>query len=476
MSRYLATLLGLFLCLAGLQPAAAAPRTMTLSGKIVAATTNRPIRYASVTLAGRTFTTAGDGRFKASIKAEPGDQDLIVMANGYDRWQSAVSMTKPTTSVTIRLTQLLNTGLAAIGGVIRDGVTGKPVANALVSVGQQTVETDLSGKYEIRNIAPGEETVRIRASEYFSEDIAWFFHPNNRATGGVSIHPEPPVGRVDAFRTGNGTIWRLIHDPVHNRVMVGTFESQVGSIYTPTGTVSRPMSYNGGPITALAYSPDGKNLAVAVNQKVWFMPQISGRADDPINVDAQAVAFDGNDTLIVGEFDGSLSRWNTKTGQRLQRTPSGDQLIIRLSLSGDHRTVASLDYSGKVRLWDASTLKPIKELKASWSAYEIGLSADGRQLFALISNGQVAMIDVESDTIMAKAPIPNHTARRIHLVQPWLLAIGTEEGVMLWDVLQQRISANFKIGSAWRLTTSQDGRYLYWAGINSTLYRVRLKP
>jgi chitin-binding protein len=58
-----------------------------------------------------------------------------------------------------------------LAGAVFD-VTGKPLANALVTIGSKTAKTNTSGAWEVANLAPGTYTVSVSLTGYRGQAVA----------------------------------------------------------------------------------------------------------------------------------------------------------------------------------------------------------------------------------------------------------------------------------------------------------------
>lgn len=199
-----------------------------------------------------------------------------------------------------------------------------------------------------------------------------------------------------------------------------------------------PNTALSGPITAVAFSPDGRMLAAGSQDGTILLLQVKVRgvkvSDSVIEQLSgssgaiRSVAFspDGH-TLASGSADGTVRLWNV--------SPHGDQTplitlygqsqaVVGVAFSGDGRTLASSAADHTIRVWDvhdphAPTAKAtlVGPANPTQVAFEpghdtvIGAAADGTALFWDIDADQVAIRLCASNLTAAAAVLtPQLTA------------------------------------------------------------------
>ncbi|MGA7161087.1 MAG: WD40 repeat domain-containing protein, partial [Bacteroidota bacterium] len=204
-----------------------------------------------------------------------------------------------------------------------------------------------------------------------------------------------------------------------------------------TGSEVRTLDAGGRPKSCVAFSPDGKTLAVGSRNDItlwdvstWsllfafaeplyvatsllFTPDnnqiVSGDRSGKINVwnasdgkltssfkafayNVEGLALDTSGTIVVaGGMGDSLTAWNIKTGKKVYSVRAHHNGITGIAISPDGSTVATAgiyEYS-EPRLWDVYTGGKKKTLEKVNSRGHVAFSKDGRFLFDGGEEGEI---------------------------------------------------------------------------------------
>jgi outer membrane protein OmpA-like peptidoglycan-associated protein len=135
----------------------------TVGGKVIDAITGGPIPDAEVKFSGFTLVTDQMGRF---IQDEVTAGELSVSASKeiYLPGSKTVTLT-PTDSLDITI-ELEPISTGTISGVVNDGASGKPVKGVRILIGDQAIETDQNGRFEIAAVDAGKLQISSRHPDY----------------------------------------------------------------------------------------------------------------------------------------------------------------------------------------------------------------------------------------------------------------------------------------------------------------------
>src|SRR5262249_21702548 len=150
----------------------------------------------------------------------------------------------------------------------------------------------------------------------------------------------------------------VAYSPNGKYVTTGDTEGAVRIIDTATGEIRSTMTARElGPISALSFSRDGRQLAAAGWWRlvhVWDMEQRgTGRTLSKHSQPVLAVAFDPKGQYLASAgYDQTIIIWDAQTGKPLQTLPGHGSRIHSLAFSPDGQTLVSASHDGTVRLWN----------------------------------------------------------------------------------------------------------------------------
>ena len=225
-------------------------------------------------------------------------------------------------------------------------------------------------------------------------------------------------------------------------------------------------------VVSVAFSPDGKILAIAAYQlSLWDVATERRIATLP-GGQPTSVAFspDGK-TLAVGTWDGTIELWEVETRQRIATLEGHTHGSTSVSFSPYGTLLASGSWDGMVKLWDVATRQRIATLGHGATVSAVSFSPDGTLLASASGSqdGTVILWDVATrDQI---ATLKGHTdgwntygATSVSFSAPdgAFLATGGRDGtVILWDVLTREKIVTFgHTGEVNAVSFSPDGTTL----------------
>ncbi|MES5823372.1 helix-turn-helix domain-containing protein [Streptomyces sp. RG80] len=181
------------------------------------------------------------------------------------------------------------------------------------------------------------------------------------------------------------------------------FVGERGSVriwHLSTGAVRTVHTGEGQSVRALAFTPDGRTLAVVDietdGEQVTLLDVATGRTLRTIKPGARSplsLAFspDGHTLATASSGGGVVKTWDARTGRLRSSFGAGGE-VASLAFSPDGRTLAASSVRG-VQLWDLATSR-IRTTLPTRSLATVAFSPDGRTL-AVATDGSVGLWNVD---------------------------------------------------------------------------------
>ena len=261
---------------------------------------------------------------------------------------------------------------------------------------------------------------------------------------------------------------------------------------------SARFQHNGVP-PAVAFSPDGKLLAVAPREperSIFLWDFARGRAIHhlgPSSASIIRVAFTPDGRLLAVVSERGVTFWDVASGRRHPQA-FGAGVVVSFAVAPDSKTVAvggDLRRGGVpcVVLWDLVTGKELRALTGHQTpVHALAFSADGKRLTSCsihvaadqgLQRGRVVVWQVPSGKRLreadmpaasltytpAEAPWPLFTHKAIHLAPHGdrLAFADATERIRVWDIADDRQLAEIDAGTS-GFAISPDGKQLATGG------------
>jgi WD40 repeat protein len=242
-------------------------------------------------------------------------------------------------------------------------VAFSPDGKRLVSAGDNSVK--------VTDIETGKELLKLKNSRGMH-----FFSVAYSPDGRTLVGAQSMLKEKSSRRTGDTTITTLVY---HGEVLV--WDAQ-------TGQVKTRLNDDNGPAWALAFSPDGKWLAIATGPtpedkdckkdcpafgeitmwetgdwKLIRRLRASSAAIRAIAFSPDGQLIAGGSSLIDGGRGASVEEesrfevflWDAQSGDLKQKLPGHIKPITSLAFSPDSRQLASAGYDQNLKIWDCRT-------------------------------------------------------------------------------------------------------------------------
>ena len=258
----------------------------------------------------------------------------------------------------------------------------------------------------------------------------------------VPLAPLSPTARPAATA--------VAYSPDGKWIAIGTFRS-VQIHETATGTRVARIADLPGNVHALVFAPDGKRLAVGsgeptrsgtidiVDTNRWTRARRLSGHSDPVN----AVAWlDGGKRLASAAGDKTLRLWNPVAGTCLAVLKDHADSVQGLAVSPDGNRICSAGVDRSIKVWDARSGRPLFTFPGRAHAdtiYGLQFSPDGSRLLSAGADRVARLWSVgnDPDTTRLWRPLTEHQGA-VHAAAfspdgRWIATASADKSVSLWN-------------------------------------------
>ena len=158
-------------------------------------------------------------------------------------------------------------------------------------------------------------------------------------------------------------------------------------------------------ISALAYRPDGKLLALGTFKEVRLVEPETGKIVRTLPGEAEdvrAVAFSPDGKLLAAAGglparSGEVKIWDVEKAAVLATIVGHADCIYSVQFAPDGKSIATASYDKLIKIWDAASGKEVRTLKDHIDAvYALAFTPDGERLVSASADRGVKVWDVAS--------------------------------------------------------------------------------
>ncbi|MEW2397824.1 helix-turn-helix domain-containing protein [Streptomyces sp. NPDC046862] len=348
----------------------------------------------------RLWDTAS-GTARATVTAGHQGRGLMAMALGADgRTLVTSSYSEPTVRVHRLSADQPQTALRGLADTSVDDMTFSPDGRTVATVHQGPPGR---GSVQVWDVRTGDR----KATLALDTDLA---HPGKQLRSSVwrlGAAGFSPTGRALAARAMKDGVVIEVRDVATGRLRQNRALGAIRAVFSPdgtrlavaggkgwvriwhfsTGALHTVRTGHGRPVRTLAFTPDGRTLAVvnvedSGGDQVTLLDAATGRTQRTIKPSSRSpltLAFspDGRTLATASASNGLVETWDARIG-RLQDSFSVSADVESLAFSSDGRTLATSSARG-VQLWDLATSQ-LRRTLPTRSPGVVAFSPDGRTL------------------------------------------------------------------------------------------------
>jgi WD40 repeat protein len=205
--------------------------------------------------------------------------------------------------------------------------------------------------------------------------------------------------------------------------------------HTPSVILSKTLTGQTNPISAIAYSPDGKYIASGSRSINVFSPS-------------------GDYEIII---------WNNSVGEIFSHLKGHKSPITSLSYDKRGKRIVSSDQDGEILIWNTDSMKVTKRIKGGDLIRTICFTPDGKFIIGEYSYAKLVGIwDSETGNIVATFPIDIQIGSMDISPDGTKIALACYKKIQIWSLISRKliISIDEDSSNGFGIKYSKDGENL----------------
>lgn len=323
----------------------------------------------------------------------------------------------------------------------------------------------------------------------FFPDGKTFVMANNR--GGASIRDAADGKELVEIseNTMQTDTWKRVAVSPDGRLVAVT-EGKLVRILDPAGKELAKLEGHTGAVGALAFSPDGRQLATGGG---WAPPEELSHRDYSVRLwdttswkaahvilahsgEVRALLYAPDGKTLVSGGDDMMAFWDPATGQAIRRRTGHKGRVTGVRFTNDGASVIAHDSGGAggrrscLKVWDRATGAETQSHDLPGIGELVGFAGDR----VLLANGpSLAVVGLDGKTVRTIRHSSSDVLAAAFSPDRKLIASGNREGqVLLWDA--EKPAMPRKVAEHSRpvlcLAFSGDGKFLAWSEAEGTVW------
>ena len=287
---------------------------------------------------------------------------------------------------------------------------------------------------------------------------------------GIFLYDAQTQQPVDRLEGAEGRVGSVVYSP-NGKLIAGGYWKYSYIWDIRTGKIRHTRSGNTY-VLDLAFSPDGKTLAIAGSNgtiRLWdfgrniLLHTLKHRV---VNINSIAFSPDGR-TLASGGSDDNVYLWDVRTGDIRDTFKEHQDEVQSVAFSPDGQMLASSALEPIIYLWDVRTgdIRDTFHHRRGW-VFKVVFSPDGRTLASSGTDDSIRLWDIRTGGIRQELKGHDYPVLSIAFRPDGntLASLSTQDSnICLWDVStgeSQHTFNEFTAGGIRRIMFSPDGQTL----------------